>query len=238
MNVHYRVEELGSNCIKEALTSLPDLLVNIAKKKEIMWSIRPALKSVLVCVSMMGTMAWAVEPESTIPEQESTMPEQEEYTPATPVYAKGAELFGIPFNDLSKAEFEMHLSKMGLEPYPSYRKGVANYSLGAAGILGIKELTVAYNQYEYVEQATMSGVVEDPVLRAKLGAVLEKKYGRPSLGFVRDGYGRARWVLPDDTEIELHNTTFDVSVIYIDRLPKRIAPSGRIDVEALLKRNQ
>ena len=84
----------------------------------------------------------------------------------------------------------------------------------------------------------MSGVVEDPELRAKLGAVLERKYGPPSVGFVRDGYGRARWALPDGTEIELHNTTFDVSVIYMDRLPKRIAPSGRIDVEALLKRNQ
>ncbi|WP_156496608.1 hypothetical protein [Marinomonas aquimarina] len=100
--------------------------------------------------------------------------EEETAAPATPVYSKGAELFGIPFNDLSKAEFEMHLSKMGLEPYPSYRQGVANYSLGASGILGIKELTVAYNQYNYVERATMSGVVEDPELRAKLGSVLEK----------------------------------------------------------------
>lgn len=179
----------------------------------------------------MGAMVWAVE-------SETTEPTPMELVPALPVYSKGAELFGIPFNDLSKAEFEMHLSKMGLEPYPSYRQGVANYSLGATGILGIKELTVAYNQYEFVERATMSGVVEDPTLRAKLGTVLEKKYGPPSVGFVRDGYGRARWVLPDGTEIELHNTTFDVSVIYMDRLPKRIVPSGRIDVEALLKRNQ
>ncbi|WP_156496607.1 hypothetical protein [Marinomonas aquimarina] len=45
-------------------------------------------------------------------------------------------------------------------------------------------------------------------------------------------------MLTDGTEIELHNTTFDVSVIYSDRQPKRVAPSGRIDVEALLKRNQ
>ena len=72
--------------------------------------------------------------------------ETEEVVPPTPVYLKGAELFGISFNDLSKAEFEQHLSKMGLEPYPSYRQGVANYSLGEAGILGIKELTVTYNQ--------------------------------------------------------------------------------------------
>lgn len=196
-----------------------------------MWSNCPALKSMLVGVCLMGGMVWAIEPDNTASDESVQ-------AAATPVYSKGAELFGIPFNDLSKAEFEMHLSKMGLEPYPSYRQGVANYSLGATGILGIKELTVAYNQYDYVERATMSGVVEDTELRAKLGTVLERKYGPPSVGFVRDGYGRARWMLPDGTEIELHNTTFDVSVIYTDRSPKRIAPSGRIDVEALLKRNQ
>ncbi|MBM6552183.1 uridine kinase [Marinomonas ostreistagni] len=162
----------------------------------------------------------------------------EEETPPAPVYAKGAELFGITFNDLSKAQFEMHLKKMGLEPYPSYREGVASYSLGKNGILGIKELTVRYNQHQYVEKATLSGVVESPELRAQLGSVLLHKYGQPDVGFVRDGYGRARWQLPDNTDIELRNTTFDVSVVYIDRVPKAVSPSGRIDVEALLKRNQ
>ena len=196
-----------------------------------MWSIYPAFKKIVVSVCLVAGVVWAVEPDnSTTNAADSVV--------AAPEFSKGAELFGIPFNDLSKAEFEQHLSKMGLESYPSYRQGVANYSLGATGILGIKELTVVYNQYDFVERATMSGVVEDPALRAKLGTVLEKKYGPPSVGFVRDGYGRARWFLSDGTEIELHNTTFDVSVIYMDRVPKRIAPSGRIDVEALLKRNQ
>lgn len=163
---------------------------------------------------------------------------EEEAPPPAPVYASGAELFGIAFNDLSKAQFEMHLKKMGLEPFPSYRQGVASYSLGKNGILGIKELTVRYNQYQFVEKATLSGVVESPELRAKLGNVLLQKYGQPEVGFVRDGYGRARWQLPDNTDIELRNTTFDVSVVYIDRVPKAVSPSGRIDVEALLKRNQ
>lgn len=164
--------------------------------------------------------------------------QSDEVPQSAPSYSTGAELFGIPFNDLSKAKFEMHLTKMGLEPYPSYREGVASYSLGASGILGIKELTVVYNRYQFVERATMSGVVEDAELRAKLGTVLEHKYGPPSIGFVRDGYGRARWMLQDGTEIQLRNTTFDVSVVYTDRVPKRVSPSGRIDVEALLKRNQ
>lgn len=162
----------------------------------------------------------------------------DEVPSAPPLYAEGAELFGIPFDDLSKAKFEAHLRKMGLEPYPSYREGVASYSLGKSGILGIKELTVRYNDYQFVEKATLSGVVEDADLRARLGEVLLQKYGQPDVGFVRDGYGRARWELKDATAIELRNTTFDVSVVYLDRIPKRISSSGKIDVEALLKRNQ
>jgi len=165
-------------------------------------------------------------------------PEASEPIDEPVVYSSGAELFGIPFNDLSKDKFEEHLAKIGLEPYPSYREGIANYSLGASGILGIKELTVIYNRYQYVERATMSGVVESAELRAKLGHLLEGKYGPPSIGFVRDGYGRARWMLTDGTEIELRNTTFDVSVSYIDRVPRRASASGRIDVEALLRRSQ
>lgn len=162
----------------------------------------------------------------------------QEESAAAPSYASGAEIFGIKFNNLSKEKFESHLKKMGLEPYPSYREGVASYSLGASGILGIKELTVRYNDYQYVERATLSGVVEDPELRARLGNVLLHKYGQPDVGFVRDGYGRARWELSDSTDIELRNTTFDVSVVYIDRYPKLVSPSGKIDVEALLKRHQ
>lgn len=163
------------------------------------------------------------------------LPESGEVAQAT--YATGAELFGIAFNDLSKSAFEAHLKKMGLEPYPSYRTGIASYSLGKDGILGIRELTVRYNSSNFVEKATMSGVVESKEKRASLGNVLVKKYGQPDIGFVRDGFGRARWVLRDGTEIELHNTTFDVSVVYVDSRPAREqSSSGQIDVEALMRR--
>ncbi|WP_233402306.1 uridine kinase [Marinomonas ostreistagni] len=188
------------------------------------------------CLSVVTVLLTAAIASSHVGAEEPETPEVIAET--QPSYAKGAELFGVEFNDLSKTKFEDHLTKMGLEPYPSYRAGVANYSLGATGILGIKELTVVYNRYEFVEHATMSGVVESPELRAKLGNLLESKYGPPSIGFVRNGYGRARWMLRDGTEIELHNTTFDVSVSYIDRVPKRVTASGRIDVEALLRRSQ
>ncbi len=163
--------------------------------------------------------------------------EQTEPDPVVaPSYAKGAELFGIGFNDLSKSSFEAHLKKMGLEPYPSYRAGIASYSLGKEGILGIRELTVRYNTSNFVEKATMSGVVESKEKRASLGNVLVKKYGQPDVGFVRDGFGRARWLMSDGTEIELHNTTFDVSVLYVDTRPAREQASGQIDVEALMRR--
>lgn len=158
--------------------------------------------------------------------------------PPAPVYANGAELFGIAFNDLAKANFEKHLKERGLEPYPSYKQGVASYSLGKNGILGIKELTVRYNSFKYVEKATMSGVVKSVELRASLGNLLVKKYGPPDIGFVRDGFGRARWSFRDGTEIELRNTTFDVSVVYVDQAPKRVSTSGRIDVEELLRRSR
>lgn len=197
-----------------------------------MWFKNLALKGAFI---VLGAYSVALAAEETTSAEPADVVEE---AVATPIYSNGAELFGIPFNDLSKAKFEEHLSKIGLEPYPSYRAGVANYSLGEKGILGIKELTVVFNQYEYVERATMSGVVEDPKLRAKLGALLEHKYGPPTVGFVRDGYGRARWDLADTTEIELHNTTFDVSVVYVDRTPKHKQASGRIDVKALLQKNQ
>ena len=164
--------------------------------------------------------------------------ESGELAPPTPTYSTGAELFGIAFNDLAKSKFEEHLKERGLEPYPSYKEGVASYSLGSTGILGIKELTVRYNRFNFVEKATMSGVVESVELRSSLGDLLVKKYGAPDIGFVRDGFGRARWSFRDGTEIELHNTTFDVSVIYVDRSPKRTSTSGRIDVEELLRRTK
>ena len=185
---------------------------------------RIALQIVALSLSLISVSSIALEQEESVPEV------------ATPSYARGAELFGIAFNDLSKSSFEAHLKKMGLEPYPSYRTGIASYSLGTNGILGIRELTVRYNDSNFVEKATMSGVVESKDKRANLGNVLVKKYGPPSVGFVRDGFGRARWVLPDGTEIELHNTTFDVSVLYVDTHPAREEASGQIDVEALMRR--
>lgn len=153
-------------------------------------------------------------------------------------YLQGAELFGLRVNDLSKAVFEKQLSKMGLQSYPSYKKGVACYSLGPDGILGIKELTVLFNPSDYVRQATLSGVVESNEKRKSLGLLLEKKYGPPNVGFVRNGYGRAKWIFKDGTQIELHNTTFDVSVSYVDERPKVLSESGEIDVHALSKKNR
>ncbi|TPE50864.1 uridine kinase [Maribrevibacterium harenarium] len=149
-----------------------------------------------------------------------------------------AELFGIKINDLEKSQFESHLKKMGLEAYPSYHQGVVTYSLGKEGILGIKNLSVSFNRFAYFQQATMSGVVENAKQRSTLGRLLVEKYGEPTQGFVRDGYGRATWYFSDGTMIQLRNTTFDVSVIYVDQAPKQVSTSGRIDVEALLRKSR
>lgn len=156
----------------------------------------------------------------------------------TPIPDQGAELFGLAINDLNKADFETRLSKMGLQPYPSYKKEVATYSLGAEGILGVKELKVQFNNDLYLIKATLSGVVESKSNRQSLGKLLVKKYGTPNMGFVRNGFGRAKWVFHDGTYIELHNTTFNVLVIYADQQPKKAPESGRIDVEALFESNQ
>lgn len=156
----------------------------------------------------------------------------------TPITDQGAELFGLTVNDLSKEDFEKQLSAMGLQPYPSYKKGGATYSLGQEGILGIRELSIQFNDYDYLEKATMSGVVESNKKRQALGNLLVKKYGTPNIGYVRDGYGRAKWVFQDGTYIELHNTTFNVLVIYVDQQPKTLSESGQIDVEALYKKSQ
>lgn len=152
-----------------------------------------------------------------------------------PIANEGAEIFGLKVNDLSKKTFEKRLGEMGIEPYPSYKKDVVSYSLGDNGILGLKELDATFNDYGYIKQATMVGVVKSNDKRSSLGNLLVKKYGEPNIGFVKDGYGRAKWVFQDGTYIELHNTTFDVSVIYVDQDPKIPSESGQIDVEALYK---
>ena len=148
-----------------------------------------------------------------------------------------AELFGIEINDLAKKQFEDHLEKMGVKTYPSYTKGLINYSLGKDGILGIKNLAVSFNSSSYFERATLSGVVENAKQRASLGRLLVEKYGEPTRGFVREGYGRAVWFFTDGTMIQLSNTTFDVAVVYVDQQPKQTSASGRIDVEALLRKS-
>lgn len=150
----------------------------------------------------------------------------------------GAELFGLTVNNLSQAVIEKQLAKMGLQAFPTYKKDRVSYSLGPDGILGIKELDLVFNSYDYIRSATMSGVVESAEKRQKLGLVLEQKYGQPNVGFVKNGYGRAKWFFKDGTYIELHNTTFDVSISYVDQDPMVPKESGTIDVEALSRQTQ
>lgn len=153
-----------------------------------------------------------------------------------PVYAKSAELFGLLINDLSQEEFEKHLRSMGMSPYPSYKEGKANYSLGDKGILGIRQISVHYNNYNFVERIELHGLVENVKQRSSLGNLLSKKYGPPMAGFVRDGFGRAQWRFDDGTLVELRNTTFEVTVSYRDLIPKRKTVSGEINVQALKDR--
>ncbi len=151
----------------------------------------------------------------------------------TPSYAKAAELFGLLINDLSQDEFERHLKSMGMSPYPSYQAGKANYSLGERGILGIRQISVHYNNYNFVERIELHGRVENVKQRSSLGNLLSKKYGPPMAGFVKDGFGRAQWRFEDGTLVELHNTTYEVTVSYRDLIPKRKTVSGEINVQAL-----
>ncbi|MBJ7539230.1 uridine kinase [Marinomonas transparens] len=162
--------------------------------------------------------------------------EESESEPVKEKFSTEAEIFGLRVNDLSQPAFEKQLTSMGLQPYPSYHKGVASYSLGPDGILGIKSLNILFNRSGYIRQAVMSGVVTNNSQRGSIGALLEKKYGEPTIGFVKNGYGRAKWLFPDGTFIELHNTTFDVSIRYGDEHPKVQSHSGKIDVEALSRK--
>ncbi|MCZ2722160.1 uridine kinase [Marinomonas sp. 15G1-11] len=158
--------------------------------------------------------------------------------PELKVYSQHAELFGLKINDLSQADFEKQLDAMGLRSYPSFRKGIASYSLGEEGILGVRALTVIYNKSKFVEKISLAGVVKDNEKRKALGNLLINKYGIPTVGFVNQGFGRAQWLFADGTLIELHNTTFDVSVAYVDRSPKIHSLSGQIDVESLQRKNR
>ena len=149
-----------------------------------------------------------------------------------------AELFGLPLNDLSVSRLEQQLNAMGLRSYPSYKDGVISYSLGPEGILGVTSATIFANASGFVRQALLAGVVESSEKRKELGNLLAKKYGSPSEGFLNNGIGRSKWYFADGTMIELHNTTYDVSFMYIDGKPKVATRSGKIDVEALSRKNQ
>ncbi|MEL0615075.1 uridine kinase, partial [Marinomonas arenicola] len=71
----------------------------------------------------------------------------------TPIANQGAELFGLKENDLSKEDFEKRLTAIGLQPYPSYKKGVATYRLGPEGILGVRQLAIQFNGDDYQKKA-------------------------------------------------------------------------------------
>lgn len=147
-----------------------------------------------------------------------------------------AELFGLSLNDLSLERLEKQLATMGLRSYPSYKEGVVSYSLGPEGIFGVTNATIYSNASGYVSQALLSGVIESNEKRKALGELLEKKYGAPSEGFLNTGIGRSTWLFKDGTLIELHNSTFDVSIMYVDEHPRVETRSGQIDVEALSRK--
>ncbi|MBU1294142.1 MAG: uridine kinase [Gammaproteobacteria bacterium] len=149
-----------------------------------------------------------------------------------------AELFGLPLNDLRVSQLENQLNSMGLHSYPSYKDGVISYSLGPEGILGVTNATIYSNGSGYVRQALLSGVVESSEKRKALGELLAQKYGKPSEGFLSNGIGRSKWLFKDGTMIEFHNTTYDVSLMYVDESPKVAIRSGQIDVEALSRKKQ
>lgn len=144
-----------------------------------------------------------------------------------------AELFGLPVKGLALSQLESRLESMGLQSYPSYKLGVVSYSLGPDGILGVTNATIYFNSSKYVSQVLLSGVVESNETRKNLGELLERKYGSPSEGFLNDGLGRSKWSFRDGTTIDFRNTTYDVSVLYVDEQPKVTSRSGKIDVEAL-----
>jgi len=155
---------------------------------------------------------------------------------SSPISMKGAELFGLVLNDLSQETLEDKLAEMGVTNFPNASQKTVDYSLGDHDVLGIRGLSVYYNDYYFVEKIILAGSVESPKLRKKLGNLLVKRYKDPMAGSVNNGYGRAQWRFNDGTMIELNNTTFDVSVVYRDLIPSRELVAGEIDVQALKDR--
>lgn len=150
-----------------------------------------------------------------------------------PINMQGAAIFGLVLNDLSQEDLEDKLAEMGVTDFPRASEKTVNYNLGDQDILGIRNLSVYYNDYHFVEKIILSGTVENPILRKRLGNFLIKKYDTPMAGSVENGYGRAQWRFNDGTMIEFNNVTFDVSVVYRDLIPSRELVAGEIDVQAL-----
>ena len=155
-----------------------------------------------------------------------------------PLLSTAAELFGLPLNDLSLSRLEKKLDGMGLQSYPSYKEGEVSYSLGPEGILGVTNATIFSNSSGYVRQAALSGVVKSSEKRKALGELLVRKYGAPNEGYLNNGIGRSKWLFKNGTMIEFYNSTYDVSIMYVDERPRTLVRSGQIDVEALSRKKQ
>lgn len=151
---------------------------------------------------------------------------------------KSAELFGLPLSNLRLSALANHLNSMGLKSYPTYREGIVNYSLGPDGILGITNAAIYTNASGFVQQALLTGVIQSNDQRRAIGDVFLKKYGEPSEGILNRGIGRSKWSFEDGTEIDFRNTTYDVSILYVNSRPKSNVRSGRIDVEALYRKSR
>ena len=159
-------------------------------------------------------------------------------TQEKPLFSDTAEFFGLPFNNLHLSKIQEKLKNIGLHSYPSYKNGVVSYSLGEKGILGVTNATIHSNPSSYVTKALLSGVVQSKEDRQALGEVFVTKYGKPTVGFISEGIGRGKWFFEEGTMIELKNSTFDVSISYVDEQPKEVSSrSGKIDVEALSRKN-
>ncbi|MCB5161555.1 uridine kinase [Marinomonas algarum] len=182
-------------------------------------------KGLIVAIGLVSAMSLSVSAFAT--EQASRKPQ----------IASQAELFGLPFNDLNIETLEKQLSKMQVRRYPSYQECVAKYSLGDSGILGLTVATIYYNRFDFVTKTVLFGVVESKEKRQYLGDLLQRKYGLPDEGYLNQGIGKPTWEFDDGTSIRLHNTTYNVSVVYTDEEPLcESSDSGRIDVEALRKK--
>lgn len=150
-----------------------------------------------------------------------------------PINMKGAEVFGLDLNDLSQDKLEDKLAQMGVTNFPPAYQLKVDYGLGNRDVLGMKGLSVEYNEYGYVKKITLYGKITDNKQRKKLGLLLMRKYDSPMAGRMDGGIGRAQWRFNNGTLIDLNNSTFDVVVIYRDLIPSHDVVADEIDVQAL-----